>query len=72
MGLGDPADHVVLRTGPSDVDSVVIGGVVRKQGGKLTDLDAGDAGAAVQRVRKRVLGESHHAMPPHLRKAPVA
>lgn len=72
MALGDPANHVVLRTAPADVDTVVIGGVVRKQGGRLTDLDAGDAGAAIQRVRTRVLGEEHPAMPPHLRKVPAA
>ncbi|GII95993.1 amidohydrolase family protein [Sinosporangium siamense] len=72
MALGDPANHVVLRTAPADVDTVVIGGVVRKQDGRLTDLDAGDAGAAIQRVRTRVLGEEHPAMPPHLRKVPAA
>jgi 5-methylthioadenosine/S-adenosylhomocysteine deaminase len=57
MALGDPASHVVLQTKPSDVDTVVVGGKVRKRGGKLTDLDPAEAGAATRRVRERVFAD---------------
>ncbi|MFI2211550.1 amidohydrolase family protein [Streptomyces sp. NPDC020141] len=55
MALGDPAAHIVLQTGPGDVDTVVVGGAVRKRGKRLTDLDPAEAGAAARRVRERVL-----------------
>lgn len=57
IALGDPAAHIVLQAGPRDVDTVVVGGVVRKRHGRLTDLDPAAAGAATRRVRGRVLGE---------------
>ncbi|MFJ4682643.1 amidohydrolase family protein [Streptomyces sp. NPDC088789] len=55
--LGDPAAHVVLQTHPGDVDTVVVGGKVRKRGGRLTDLDPVAAGRATRRVRSRVLDD---------------
>ncbi|MEU9608918.1 amidohydrolase family protein [Streptomyces sp. NPDC048057] len=58
VALGDPAAHVVLQTTPRDVDTVVVGGRVRKRGGRLTDLDPAEAGAATRRVRARVLGSA--------------
>lgn len=54
--LGDPAAHVVLQARPSDVDTVILGGAVRKRGGRLTDLDPAEAAAATRRVRERALG----------------
>ncbi|WP_445398082.1 amidohydrolase family protein [Streptomyces sp. LE64] len=57
VALGDPAAHVVLRTQPSDVDTVVVGGAVRKRNGVLTDLDRADAGAATERVRERIFAD---------------
>lgn len=52
--LGDPAAHVVLQTTLADVDTVVVGGRVRKRAGQLTDLDRADAIAATQRMRQRL------------------
>ncbi|MGH8765721.1 MAG: amidohydrolase family protein [Burkholderiales bacterium] len=54
--LGDPAAHVALQATPADVDTVIIGGTVRKRDGRLTDLDPADAAAATRRVRERVIG----------------
>ncbi|MEU5400085.1 amidohydrolase family protein [Streptomyces sp. NPDC005963] len=61
MALGDPAAHIVLQTNPSDVDTVIVGGTVRKRGGRMTDLDRGEAGAAVRRVRERVFADARSA-----------
>ncbi|MFD5556990.1 amidohydrolase family protein [Streptomyces sp. NPDC127068] len=58
VALGDPAAHVVLQTTPRDVDTVVVGGRIRKRDGRLTDLDPTDAGAATRRVRERVFAEA--------------
>lgn len=54
--LGDPAAHVALQATPADVDTVLVGGAVRKRAGRLTDLDPAEAAAATRRVRERVLG----------------
>lgn len=56
MSLGDPAAHVALQATPADVDTVIIGGTVKKRAGRLTDLDPAEAAAATRRVRERVLG----------------
>jgi cytosine/adenosine deaminase-related metal-dependent hydrolase len=56
--LGDPAAHVALQSTPADVDTVIIGGAVRKRAGRLTDLDPADAAAATRRVRERVTGRA--------------
>jgi cytosine/adenosine deaminase-related metal-dependent hydrolase len=56
MSLGDPAAHVALQATPADVDTVIIGGAVKKRAGRLTDLDPAEAAAATRRVRERVLG----------------
>jgi len=53
--LGDPAAHVVLQSTLADVDTVVVGGRIRKRAGQLTDLDRRDAVAASQRMRDRLL-----------------
>ncbi|MER5769479.1 amidohydrolase family protein [Streptomyces sp. NPDC001985] len=58
ISLGDPAAHVVLQAGPRDVDTVVVGGTVRKRHGKLTDLDPAEAGAATRRVRERIFASA--------------
>lgn len=52
--LGDPAAHVVLQTTLADVDTVVVGGRIRKRAGQLTDLDRADGVAATQRMRSRL------------------
>ena len=54
--LGDPAAHVALQSTPADVDTVIVGGRVKKRAGRLTDLDPADAAAATRRVRERVMG----------------
>ncbi len=56
LSLGDPAAHVALQSTPADVDTVIVGGAVRKRAGRLTDLDPAEAAAATRRVRERVLG----------------
>jgi cytosine/adenosine deaminase-related metal-dependent hydrolase len=56
LSLGDPAAHVALQSTPADVDTVIVGGEVRKRAGRLTGLDPADAAAATRRVRERVLG----------------
>jgi cytosine/adenosine deaminase-related metal-dependent hydrolase len=56
MSLGDPAAHVAFQSTPADVDTVIVDGVVRKRGGRLTTLDRRDASQATLRVRERVLG----------------
>ncbi|MER5495351.1 amidohydrolase family protein [Streptomyces sp. NPDC002454] len=58
VALGDPAAHVVLQTGPRDVDTVIVGGRIRKRDGRLTDLDPAEAGAATRRVRERVFADA--------------
>ena len=35
----DPVAAVVLHSSPSDIDTVIVDGIVRKQGGKLTTVD---------------------------------
>jgi 5-methylthioadenosine/S-adenosylhomocysteine deaminase len=55
IALGDPAAHIVLQTGTGDVDTVIVGGAVRKRGKRLTDLEPAAAGEATRRVRGRVL-----------------
>ncbi|MFJ4768071.1 amidohydrolase family protein [Streptomyces uncialis] len=58
VALGDPAAHIVLQTTPRDVDTVIVGGRVRKRGKVLTDLDPTAAGAATRRVRERVFADA--------------
>jgi cytosine/adenosine deaminase-related metal-dependent hydrolase len=53
--LGDAANHVVLQTTVRDVDTVVIGGRIHKQAGRLVSADPAEARAANERVRKSVL-----------------
>ncbi|TFZ04993.1 amidohydrolase family protein [Ramlibacter rhizophilus] len=57
MSVGDPAAHVALQASASDVDTVIVGGVVRKRGGELQDMDRAEAAAATRRVRSRVLAQ---------------
>lgn len=64
QSLGDPAAHVALQSTPADVDTVIVGGEVRKRAGRLTALDPADAAAATRRVRERVFGP---ALPPAAR-----
>lgn len=51
-----PAGSVVLQSTAADVDTVMVNGVVRKQGGKLVDVDLAavraNAGAALDRIEK--------------------
>ena len=56
MSMGDPAAHVALQATPADVDTVIVGGEVKKRAGRLTDLDPAEAAAATRRVRERVFG----------------
>ncbi|MBB3181985.1 amidohydrolase family protein [Variovorax sp. Sphag1AA] len=52
--LGDPAAHVVLQSTTADVDTVIVGGRVRKREGHLLDVARSDAVAATRRMRERL------------------
>jgi cytosine/adenosine deaminase-related metal-dependent hydrolase len=58
MSLGDPAAHVVLQSTIADVDTVIVGGAVRKRAGAMVQVDRAEAAAAMQRVRESVFGAS--------------
>jgi len=54
--VDDPCAHVMLQTSPRDIDTVMVDGKLRMQGGKLLDFDAGRAAAMVRDSRQRILG----------------
>ena len=56
--LGDPAAHVVLQSTIGDVDTIVVGGAVRKRGGQLLGIDRAVARLATARVRARLFGSA--------------
>ncbi|WP_077001996.1 amidohydrolase family protein [Variovorax sp. KK3] len=60
--LGDPAAHVVLQANVGDVDTVIVGGRVRKRGGVLVDGVHEQAVDATRRVRERLFGTTTTAM----------
>jgi 5-methylthioadenosine/S-adenosylhomocysteine deaminase len=55
--MNDLVATVVLHAGPADVDTVLVGGEVVKQGGVLTGGDAAHARALVEASRDRIVAE---------------
>jgi len=53
--LNDPVAAVVLHAGPADVDTVILGGDVVKEGGALVAGRAEDARRLVQASRDRIV-----------------
>ncbi|GII97305.1 amidohydrolase family protein [Sinosporangium siamense] len=54
--IGDPAAHAVLFSSSRDVDTVIAGGVVRKEKGALVGVDLQDVADSLADLRSRVLG----------------
>ena len=46
-GVHDPVAAIILHSSPGDIDTVIIGGVVRKQNGKLLDIELDSVGQEV-------------------------
>jgi len=53
---GDACAHVLLQTSPRDIDTVMVDGKLRMQGGKLIGFDAAAAAKMVRESRTRILG----------------
>jgi len=54
--VSDPCAHVLLQTSPRDIDTVMVDGKPRLQGGKLLDFDAEQAASMVRDSRERIMG----------------
>jgi cytosine/adenosine deaminase-related metal-dependent hydrolase len=54
--VDDACAHVFLQTSPRDIDTVLVDGKVRMEGGVLAGFDARRAAAMVSESRKRILG----------------
>jgi 5-methylthioadenosine/S-adenosylhomocysteine deaminase len=54
LGAGDPAAHVVVHASSSDVDTVIVGGQVRRRAGRLVGVDEGALHAELMAVREHV------------------
>jgi 5-methylthioadenosine/S-adenosylhomocysteine deaminase len=52
---GDACDHVLLQTSPRDIDTVMVDGKLRMQGGKLLDFDPARAASMMRESRQRIL-----------------
>jgi len=52
---GDACAHVLLQTSPRDIDTVMVDGKLRMQGGKLLDFDAAAAAKMVRESRARIV-----------------
>jgi 5-methylthioadenosine/S-adenosylhomocysteine deaminase len=55
MPLNDPVAAVVLHAGPADVDTVLVGGEVVKESGRLANGRAQEGTALVQSSRERIV-----------------
>jgi len=53
--VDDACAHVLLQTSPRDIDTVMVDGKLRMQGGKLLDFDEARAASMVSESRKRIL-----------------
>ena len=53
----DPVANVVLHAGPADVDTVLVGGRVVKEGGALTGERAAEARSLVEASRDRIVAD---------------
>ncbi|MDQ2836078.1 MAG: amidohydrolase family protein [Actinomycetota bacterium] len=56
LGYGDPAAHVVVRSGAEDVDTVIVAGQVRVRAGQLVDVDLAELRDSLAKVGARVTG----------------
>lgn len=63
MSMGDPAAHVVLQTTAADIDTVMIGGAIRKADRRLVDVDAAQLSAQLYASRERLLSRRESAAP---------
>jgi cytosine/adenosine deaminase-related metal-dependent hydrolase len=53
--VDDACAHVLLQTSPRDIDTVMVDGKLRMQGGKLLDYDAERAARMVRESRQRII-----------------
>jgi cytosine/adenosine deaminase-related metal-dependent hydrolase len=53
--VDDACAHVLLQTSPRDIDTVMVDGKLRMQGGKLLDFDPARVAAMVRDSRQRIL-----------------
>jgi cytosine/adenosine deaminase-related metal-dependent hydrolase len=53
--VDDACAHVLLQTSPRDIDTVMVDGRLRMQGGRLLDFDAAAAAKMVRESRARIL-----------------
>jgi len=53
--VDDACAHVLLQTSPRDIDTVMVDGKLRMQGGKLLDFDAAAAAKMVRESRARIV-----------------
>jgi 5-methylthioadenosine/S-adenosylhomocysteine deaminase len=53
--LNDPVAAVVLHAGPADIDTVLVGGEIVKQGGGLPGAQAEQGRVLIQRSRERIM-----------------
>ncbi len=51
----DPCAHVLLQTSPREIDTVMVDGEIRMQGGVLKGFDPDKAAAMIQASRQRIL-----------------
>ncbi|WP_067168836.1 amidohydrolase family protein [Microtetraspora niveoalba] len=58
IGVGDPANHIVLQSTAADVDTVLVAGRFQKRAGELIGVDMEALPRLFQGVRGRVLGVS--------------
>lgn len=54
MAEGDPAGHIVLNSSSGDIDTVMVGGKLRKRGGKMIGVDLEKMVASRLAARDRV------------------
>jgi hypothetical protein len=52
----DACAHVLLQTSPRDIDTVMVDGKIRMQGGVLAGFDPERAAAMVRASRERIVG----------------
>ena len=58
---GDPCTHVMLHTGTREIDTVIVDGDIRLQGGALRDYDPARAAAMIAESRRHILDAGHSA-----------
>jgi len=56
MPEADPVEAIVLQARPENIDTVLIGGQIRKRHGKLTGVDLAALREAIRRSKERIRG----------------